>query len=259
MPFVRRQGIRIHYQAVGKGPPFVLHHGFTGSGKSFRMLGYTESLWDDYRLILIDARGHGGSDKPHRPESYKLELLVGDVVAVLDELNVSQAHFYGYSFGGRIGFAMAKFAPGRLHSLIIGGAHPYEEGYDSFRKVDGKDPEGFIAALEEAIGERLSSEFKTLVLANDLRALAASAQPRRSLAEVLPHMKMPCLVFAGTADSRYTMVKECVKSMPNARFFSLPGLNHVQAFLRVDLLLPRVKDFLEKDLFPGGTNHNVTP
>jgi len=245
MPFIRNRGIRIHYRVEGEGQPIVLHHGLAGSGKTFRMLGYTGSLGNDYRLILMDARGHGGSHKPRKPESYSLERFVEDVVAVLDELSVNQAHFYGYSFGGWIGFGMAGLAPERLRSLIIGGAHPYRDDYESFRHVDGKDPRAFVAALEEAIGERVSSEFKTLVLANDLRALVACAQPRPSLEEVLPHMKMPCLLFAGTADARYPKIKECTKSMPNAQLLSLSGLNHVEAFLRVDLLLPHLKRFLK--------------
>lgn len=245
MPFIRNRGVRIHYRVEGEGQPVVLHHGLAGSGKTFQMLGYTESLRNDYRLILMDARGHGGSHKPRKPESYSLERFVEDVVAVLDELSVSQAHFFGYSFGGWVGFGMAGLAPERLHSLIIGGTHPYGEGYESFRRVDGKDPQAFVAALEEAIGEPVSSEFKTLVLSNDLRALAACAQPRPSLEEILPNVEMPCLLFAGTADARYTKIKECTKSMPNAQFLSLSGLNHVETFLRADLLLPHLRRFLK--------------
>jgi len=61
-------------------------------------------LKDDYQLILIDARGHGASDKPHDPEAYRTETMVADVVSVLNDLNIEKAHFLGYSMGGQIGW-----------------------------------------------------------------------------------------------------------------------------------------------------------
>jgi pimeloyl-ACP methyl ester carboxylesterase len=44
---------------------------------------------------------------------------------VLDDLNVTRAHYFGYSMGGRIGFAIARYAPDRVHSLVLGGGSPY--------------------------------------------------------------------------------------------------------------------------------------
>ena len=63
-------GLRIHYEVVGSGSPLVLYHGLTGSGQRWRDTGYVAGLVEDYRLILIDARGHGESDKPHDQEAY---------------------------------------------------------------------------------------------------------------------------------------------------------------------------------------------
>lgn len=244
MPYAKNQGIRIHYRVEGDGPALVLQHGFTSSGEMLRRYGYTEALKNDYRVISIDARGHGSSDKPYHPEAYRLSCLVDDVLAVLDKLNISKTHFFGYSRGGKTGFAMAKYAPERLFSLIIGGAHPYAENFDSFRHVDGMDPEEFIAALEELIGERLEPDIKPLVLANNLKALVAAAQPEPSIDEVMPGMTMPCLLFAGTADSRYTIIKDCAGRMPKATFYALPNLTHVGCLKRIDLVLTRLMEFL---------------
>ena len=55
---------------------------------------------------------------------------------------------------------------------------------------------------------------------------------------------MPCLLYAGSADSECALVEETVAKMPNATFFMLPGLGHAEAFLRSDLVLPRVLEFL---------------
>jgi len=64
MPYADNQGVRIHYQIEGLGHPLVLQHGFTESIEDWYECGYVDALRRDYRLILVDARGHGKSDKP---------------------------------------------------------------------------------------------------------------------------------------------------------------------------------------------------
>ncbi len=105
----------------------MLQHGFTDSLETWYDLGYVEALKSNYRLILIDARGHGASDKPHEPDAYERARNVADISSVLDDLNISRAHYFGYSMGGRIGFAIARYAPERVHSLILGGGSPYPQ------------------------------------------------------------------------------------------------------------------------------------
>ena len=70
MPYVNSQGLRIHYQVEGDGPPLVLQHGFSDSLESWYDFGYVDALKPDYTLILVDARGHGQSGKPHDPDAY---------------------------------------------------------------------------------------------------------------------------------------------------------------------------------------------
>jgi len=140
---------------------------------------------------------------------------------------------------------MAKYAPERVNALLIGGAHPYaDRSWDAFRQVDGTDPEAFIAALEAVVEQRVPPELKPRVLANDLQALAAAAQERPALEDVLPTMAMPCLLLVGEADARYPAVLECAKHLAHAAIASLPGLNHTAGFMRSDLVLPHVTKFL---------------
>src|SRR5262245_8441026 len=146
MPYARNGGVRIHYEVDGHGPPLVLQHGFTHSLKRWYMHGYVDTLRHDYQLVLVDARGHGGSDKPHDPDAYGLTAGVGDVVAVLDDLHLDRATFWGYSMGGRIGFGLAKYAPERITTFVIGGQHPYERRLPESRP-DGQDPDAFLKAL----------------------------------------------------------------------------------------------------------------
>jgi len=67
---------------------------------------------------------------------------------------------------------------------------------------------------------------------------------RPSFEEVLPTMTMPCLLYAGEADGRYSGIKACIAHMPNTTFVSLPGLNHVETLFRSDLVLPHITQFL---------------
>ncbi len=249
MPCVNNQGVRIHYEVEGKGPPLVLLHGLGGNLKMWYDSGY-EKLGKDHQLILMDVRGHGASDKPHDPESYKLELLVSDVVAVLDDLSINKAHFFGYSMGGWIGFGIAKYAPERFMSLIIGGKSPYEADPDKpnyFLQVYRKGMDATLAMVEKMFGPRLTPELEAQFRAADLEALIAlvsSRDWRLGFEDVLPTMTMPCLLFAGEADSSRSGMRRCVENMPNATFVSLPGLDHVETLYRSDLVLPHIIEFL---------------
>jgi pimeloyl-ACP methyl ester carboxylesterase len=122
--YVDNDGVRIYYEVEGEGTPLVLVHWASGSTKDWHMFGYVDTLEEDYQLILVDMRGHGQSDKPLDPEAYSAEIQVGDIIAVLDELGIDKAHYFGYSLGGRLGWAVARYAPERFHSIIIGGKTP---------------------------------------------------------------------------------------------------------------------------------------
>jgi pimeloyl-ACP methyl ester carboxylesterase len=208
MPYANNQGIRIHYEVEGTGPPLVLQHGSFGCGEDWRDFGYTSALKNDHQLILVDTRGHGASDKPHEPAAYDLASRAADVTAVLDALQIRQADYFGYSMGGWIGFGLAKYAPDRVRSLILGGAHPYAENMEAFRDLLPQEPAGFLAMCEPVFGPFMTPVMRTRLLANDLKALLALTQDRDSLADVLPAMRMPCLLFVGEADPRLPKVRE---------------------------------------------------
>jgi pimeloyl-ACP methyl ester carboxylesterase len=247
LPHANHQGIRVHYQLEGQSPALVLHHGLGGSLEVWRQLGYAAALRDNYKLIMLDARGHGASDKPHDRGAYGLLRHVADVLAVLEALQLSRAHFLGYSMGGLIGFGLAKYVPERVESLVIGGAHPYaDQSYvDAFGPLDGGDHEAFLAALERVLEEPIPREVRPRLLANDLRALTAvAAQPRPSLEDVLPTMVMPCLLFVGEADGRRAAVEKCARQIARAALVTIPGGGHVDTLVRSDVVLPHVMRFL---------------
>ncbi len=248
MPYATNQGVRIHYQIEGDGPPLVLQHGFFWSVEGWYRVGYVDTLRTSYRLILIDARGHGASDKPHDGAAYALPEHVGDIVAVLDALDLAKAHFWGYSMGGGFGFGMAKYAAARVNSLIIGGAHPYGRRLPVASLPDGADPDAFLDTYFQISGldrGAFSPAEEAEFLDNDFRALAASLQDRPSLADILPTMTMPCLLYVGEVDGIFSQAQECVEHMPQGRFVSIPGVNHPEAFYRAELVLPHAMKFLQ--------------
>jgi pimeloyl-ACP methyl ester carboxylesterase len=117
MPRVINDGIGIHYRVEGDGPPLVLQHGFTDSSETWYERGYVDALKSRNRLILIDSRGHAGSDKPHDPASYTAAKYASDVTTVIDDLGISKTRYWGYSQGGWIGFALARYAPSSISAL----------------------------------------------------------------------------------------------------------------------------------------------
>jgi pimeloyl-ACP methyl ester carboxylesterase len=246
MPFAQNGSVRIHYVTAGNGPALVLHHGTMGSGPDWEDIGYVDALKDQHRLILIDARGHGQSDKPHDPKAYDLRLRAADVVAVLDDLRVQRADFLGYSMGGWIGFGLAKHYPQRFNSFILGGAHPYAENTQAIRDRMPTDRAAYIAIAEQTYGALLTPARRARLLANDLDALRALTQDRDDIADVLPTMTMPSLIFCGELDPRLAQARQAASEMPNASFLGLPGCDHVGTTRRTDVIIPRIRSFLRE-------------
>ena len=187
--------------------------------------------------------GHGNSDKPHHKDDYNWQLRANDILSVADDLGHERFHFWGYSMGGVYGFNLAVFAPERLLSLIIGGAHPYATSFKAFEGLDGSDGEAYISAMEATLGERFSPESCERMLNNDIKALVAAAGDRASLADPISRLNLPCLLYVGENDSRFAQVKQFASEMKSAEFVSISAQNHAGTNARSDLVLPQVIDF----------------
>jgi pimeloyl-ACP methyl ester carboxylesterase len=246
MPFVINQGARIHYETFGSGSALLMHHGTFHTGTDWIDIGYVDAFRVDHRVILLDSRGHGQSDKPHEPAAYGLALHASDVIAVLDEVGVRKADYLGYSLGGWIGFGLVKLAADRFRSFTLGGSHPYAEDMQSFRDAMPHDRNVFAATIDQAYGTRLTPAMRSRLLANDLDALRALTQDRGSNADVLPSMTMPCLLFVGELDPRFAKVQQLASDLPNGTLLNLAGYDHIDANVRGELVIPRLKAFLSQ-------------
>ena len=121
--FIDNNGVRIHYEvddAPNDMPPLVLMHGMGMSTKDWHNAGYTAALSGEFRLILIDSRGFGQSEKLTEPADYGRAQKVSDVTAVLDDLGIEKTFYWGYSMGASIGWALGMLAPHRFHALVLG-------------------------------------------------------------------------------------------------------------------------------------------
>lgn len=257
MAYTYNNGIRIYYEVEGEGPPLLLHHGPSVTLDSWRDAGYVRALKHDYRLILMDARGHGASAKPHDPEAYAPEQRVGDILAVLDSLNIGKVHYMGYSLGGWLGFGLASLAPHRIHSLILGGAHPYAESMAFYRIGLSDGNEAWVSLLEKASGP-LPSPTKVRLLRNDARALQMSvANDHSDVSGVLQRMTMPVLLYAGEHDPRHALAQKAAARLSQARLLTVPGADHFQTHFRTDVILPAVRSFLRNHAREAAPQHGV--
>ena len=232
MPYAVNDGLHIRYEVEGSGPPLLLHIGFIGGLEDWADAGYVTPLAGDYRLVLLDPRGQGGSDAPHDPAAYTLRHRVGDVLAVLDAEGIDRAHLWGYSMGGRVGFALGALAPDRLASLIVGGADPFpgnprpleedvfweglREGMAPFvRACAAADPTFFVSAGERARW-----------LASDIDALRAAivtgvTEPDLDR-DAVAAIQAPTLIYAGALDDPEPKERSA-RLLPTATFIALDG------------------------------------
>ena len=118
------KGVKIRYIDVGRGEPVVLIHGFSSSlDANWGQTKVIDALAKDFRVVALDVRGHGKSDKPHDASSYGL-AVVEDVTRLLDHLGIAKAHIVGCSMGGAITGKFITAHPDRVISAVFGGSAP---------------------------------------------------------------------------------------------------------------------------------------
>ncbi len=110
-------GLTLSVHDAGEGPPVVLSHGFPELGYSWRL--QFPALTDaGFRAVAPDQRGYGGSDAPEPIDAYDIHHLCGDLVGLLDALEIEQAVFAGHDWGGFVVWAMPVLHPDRVAGVI---------------------------------------------------------------------------------------------------------------------------------------------
>lgn len=249
-------GTRIRYSVVGDDalPTVLLVHGSALSSAVWRGFGYVRALRDRFRLVMPDLRGHGRSDTPHDEESYAMDSIVGDLLAVLDDVPATRVHCVGYSFGARAALSLAITAPERIESLaLLGGSARAQRGVmdrmffpGTVEVLERDGMEGFVAAWERRIGTSVDPTTRRAFLANDPLALAAYF--RRSDREPgiddeqLAALDVPLLAVVGSEDrARIDDTRAISRTVPGARLAVYRGVGHSET---VSAALRAVEQFL---------------
>jgi 3-oxoadipate enol-lactonase len=116
MMLVTREGIRIYYYVQGEGEPLLLIRGYANSAAMW----YTQvpQLSEYFKVITFDNRDTGNSDRVEKP--YKILDMAGDVIALIEHLNLGAVHLLGISMGGMIAQQVTLLRPDLIKSLILG-------------------------------------------------------------------------------------------------------------------------------------------
>jgi pimeloyl-ACP methyl ester carboxylesterase len=267
MPTIERDGVKIHFDDVGSGPPVVMGHSILCSGEMW--MYQVPTLAEHYRVINIDQRGHGRSLPATGP--YELRDMVEDAFAVLDHLEIERAVWAGLSMGGMVAMHAAVTAPDRVAALLLLDTHAGEETmYKKLKyramsigaKAFGVRP-FFPAVLPLLFGRTTLAENQNLVdewkprfeeihvqsLARAVTALTRRPSIVRELSEVL----CPSLVIVGEEDASLPphLSREIADALPNASLVVIPEAGHLSALEKPEAVTEAMLRFLD-GLHPHG-------
>ena len=213
-------------------PTVIAVHGFASSTRdNWVNTGWVRELLDaGFRVIGMDQRGHGASDKPHDAHQYSMRMLTDDVIAVLDTYLVTDAVYLGYSLGGRVGWQVMADHPEHISRGVLGGipdGKPLRRlKVDEARAFldDGTTVQDKTTARYVSLASRLPG--------NDLDALLALAEGM-NLADDVPPVNnppsQPTLIATGSDDAILEDSRLLQSSVPNSEFFEIPARHHINA------------------------------
>lgn len=260
-------GVRIHYAESGSGQPVILIHGWQGDLTTWGVdeRGRSElSAPKGFRIIAIDCRGHGRSQKLYEPSQYG-KAMASDVFALMDHLKLKRAQIVGYSMGAFIVGKMIELHPERIVSAIMGGQAPI------LGPAKG-NPAGAVLAFAEAVkaGKGMGAYLLSVLPSDkpkptreqadviatamfrgkDLRALAAAGLNFPDLAvepEKLKRTKLPVLFVYGSkeSDSTKRAVEASRQLLTGSKVVEIDGADHVST-LSNPKFGSALMEFLEK-------------
>jgi pimeloyl-ACP methyl ester carboxylesterase len=232
MPSFHHGSIEISYLDEGEGEPIVLVHGFASS----KNVNWVYPAWvselkkSGRRVIAFDNRGHGESGKLYDPGEYEVATMASDITALMDHLGLDRADVMGYSLGSRMTAILARSAPQRLRSAILGGI--------GIGLIEGGGPgENVARALEadtlEEVTDPVGRTFRAFAdqTRSDRRALAACLRGSRRLMtkEEASQIAVPVLIAVGTADEIAGSAAALGKVIPGAEVLDIPHRDHMRA------------------------------
>jgi 3-oxoadipate enol-lactonase len=247
-------GTRLHYIVEGGGPPLVLVGGKTSSieGAWWR---YIPALAQRLKVIALDNRGAGESDKPDTP--YSTALMAKDAIAVLHAAGETSAHWFGLSMGGMILQQLALDHPGAVRSLILGATHCGGERpavrHDTdprladsrLRRYASLYDAGFLLEHADWVEED-AKHFGRMPLQAIVRQ--DQAVKHHDLCDRLSGIHQPVLILHGRQDRMVPLARgeELQEGLPDARLQTLDPAGHQFHSEQFPTVLRLVLDFVDE-------------
>ena len=236
MPYSSRNGIKTYYEVSGEGYPLVLVH---ANPFDRRLWMYQVAHFSTFlKIINIDLRGYGYSDKPDKPTT--MTELGEDVVSVCRQEGVREAVFAGISVGGVMGLQLGLDHPEIFKALVLVGCSS-QPGDRYQARIDGYMNEGVPRYHIQHLTSLVSKEFPQNKLGKYLLSLHTEVDSRLSapaIAEIfralqdrdftprLPELKMPVLIMNGEFDNALSRSREMSKKIAGAEHHVVAGTGH---------------------------------
>jgi len=262
MPFVGQANACTYYTDTGSGFPLVLIHG----------VGLDHTMWERqvselsrvYRVIAYDMQGHGQSACP--PGPYSLAQFADQLLALLDGLDIPQAHVLGFSMGGLVAQKFAIEAPNRVKTLVIANSvanRSPEQRSGVLSRVQEVREKGHTATISAALTRWFTTEFfeaepdvieavRKRLENNDPAAYLAAytlfATADTELYDQLPKIACPTLCLTGEEDVGSTpeMARMMHRRIKGSDVEILPGGKHMMPVERASEFNSILLAFLRK-------------
>jgi 3-oxoadipate enol-lactonase len=236
MPISTANGLAIHYEVQGDGPPLVMVH---ANPYDRRLFLYQVARFSPfYRVVTLDLRGYGLSDKPTDP--FTLEDMTQDVLGVCDDLGIAQAIFLGVSVGSGIALKIGLDHAERARALVLvgGSSRPggnIQKRIDAFAEMGpGRYrplymPELFAPGFTETrTGRWVMDMFSDDAGKLDGRSIGRifEARAAENMLPRLGEIDVPVLVVNGEHDNSLKRGRETAEHIPGAQHVVLPGTGH---------------------------------
>ncbi|MGO2110227.1 MAG: alpha/beta fold hydrolase [Pseudoclavibacter sp.] len=228
------EGYRIATYVWGEddAPTVLVVHGFASSCRdNWVNTGWVRDLLRaGFRVIGVDQRGHGASEKPHEAAAYAMNALVRDLEIVLDTYLIDDAVYLGYSLGARVGWHASVALPNHIRRAVLGGI---PDGRPLGR-LDLDQARAFVNDGVE-VTDKVTLNYITLterVPGNDLGAVIALAEGMR-FGDEDPDLgdppTQPVLFATGADDAIIDDSRRIAEGVPTGSFFEIPGRHHFNA------------------------------
>lgn len=210
-------------------PPVLCVHGFASSCKdNWVDTGWVRDLLRaGYRVIGVDQRGHGASDKPTDRRGYAMDAFVADLLVVLDTYLIDEVRYVGYSLGARVGWQFAVDHPEHVTRAVLGGI---PDGRPLARLMI--DQARAYADAGTPVTDTVTRNYVSLaerIAGNSIPALVALAEGMRD-GDADPDPThpptAPVLFATGSADAIIEASRRLAASAPRGEFVEIPGRHH---------------------------------